>query len=215
VVVSSRSVNLYPTRINKKILKRASDDLCNKDKDLKIIIEQYGYPPLWSRPANFSTLVQIILEQQVSLSSAKAIFNKLKTVAFPITPNNILKLSLNDLNNIGFTRQKASYCLGLAESIVSDVFNLKAVAKLDSNAASEELIKIRGIGPWSADIYLLMALRHPDIWPKGDLALDTAIYQIKGLRKKPTAERLVSITSSWRPWRSVAARILWHFYLSK
>jgi DNA-3-methyladenine glycosylase II len=215
VVVSSRSVNSYPTRINKKILKKASDDLCSKDKDLKLIIEQYGYPPLWFRPENFSTLVQIILKQQVSLSSAKATFNKLKTEVFPITPKNILKFSLSDLNNIGFTRQKASYCLGLAENIVNDVFNLKNIAKLDSNAASEELIKNRGIGPWSADIYLLMALRHPDIWPKGDLALDTAIFQVKGLRKKPSAERLESITSSWRPWRSVAARILWHFYLSK
>lgn len=201
--------------INKQVLHTATDFLCKQDDDIDKIVKRHGYPPLWSRSANFSTLVQIILEQQVSLSSAKATFNKLNTVVSTITPANILKYTQNDLNKMGFTRQKASYCLGLAESIINKEICLEKIAKLDSDSAREELIKIRGVGIWTANIYLLMALRHPDIWPQGDLALYNAIYQVKRLRKKPTEERLNNIASSWRPWRSVAARILWHFYLSR
>lgn len=208
-------MNDISIRINKQVLRTATDFLCKQDTDLDKIVRQYGYPPLWSRPANFSTLVQIILEQQVSLSSAKATFNKLKTVINPITPESILQLSKIELNKLGFTRQKASYCIGLAESIQNNEICLKKIAKLNSDTARKELIKIRGIGVWSANIYILMALRHPDIWPQGDLALNTATYKIKRLRKKLTEERLASISSSWGPWRSVAARILWHFYLSE
>lgn len=208
-------MNDLSNRINKQVLHTATDFLCKQDDDIGKIVKRHGYPPLWSRSANFSTLVQIILEQQVSLSSAKATFNKLNTVVLAITPENILKYTQNDLNKMGFTRQKASYCLGLAESIINKEICLKKIAKLDARSAHEELVKMRGIGVWSANIYLLMALRHPDIWPQGDLALNTAIYQIKRLRKKPTDERLANIVSKWRPWRSVAARILWHFYLSE
>ena len=211
----NRNAQFNPNYINKQNLLIATDYLCKQDADLDKIVKQHGYPPLWSRPANFSTLVQIILEQQVSLLSAKATFNKLKTVISPITPENILTLSQNNLNELGFTRQKASYCLGLAQSITNKEISLKRISKLNSNAARAELIDMRGIGVWSANIYLLMALRHPDIWPQGDLALNSAIYQVKKLRKKPTEDRLASIASNWHPWRSVAARILWHFYLSK
>ena len=203
------------TRLNKKSLHIAVDCLCEKDKDLKLILDQYGYPPLWSRPANYETLVQIILEQQVSLYSAKAIFNKLKNVLISVTPENILVYSIDDLNKLGFTKQKASYCVGLAEKLVAKEISLRNISQLDTKAAHEQLIQLRGIGAWSANIYLLMALKHPDIWPHGDLALENTIVQIKKLRKKPSQERFEAIAENWRPWRSVAARILWHFYLSK
>ncbi len=207
--------NPIKTRLNKKSLHIAVDCLCEKDKDLKLILDQYGYPPLWSRPANYETLVQIILEQQVSLSSAKAVFNKLKNVLISVTPENILVYSIDDLNKLGFTKQKASYCVGLAEKLVAKEISLRNISQLDTKAAHEQLIQLRGIGTWSANIYLLMALKHPDIWPHGDLALENTIVQIKKLRKKPSQERVEAIAENWRPWRSVAARILWHFYLSK
>ena len=203
------------TRLNKKSLHIAVDYLCEKDKDLKLILDQYGYPPLWSRPANYETLVQIILEQQVSLFSAKAVFNKLKIVLTSVTPENILVYSIDDLNKLGFTKQKASYCLGLAEKLATKKLSLRNISRLESKAAHEQLIRLRGIGTWSANIYLLMALKHPDIWPHGDLALENTVVQVKKLRKKPTQERIESIAENWRPLRSVAARILWHFYLSK
>ena len=201
--------------LTKKTLHYATDLLCERDNDLNQIVEKNGYPPLWARHANFSTLVQIILEQQVSLSSAQATLTKLKSVVSPLTAEKILKLGSSDLRKLGFTRQKASYTTDLAQSIVSKEISLNKIAKLDPESAREELTKIRGIGPWSADIYLLMALRHADIWPQNDLALITAIVQVKRLRKKPSVNRIENITSNWRPWRSVAARLLWHYYLSK
>ena len=210
---SNKFVN--PDRLNKKTLYSATDYLCKIDNDLNKIIEQYGYPPLWARPANFSTLVQIILEQQVSLTSANAIFTRLKKTIPSITAENLIKITPEELNQLGFTRQKASYCLGLAQNILDKEISLQRISKLDANTAFENLVKIRGIGIWSAKIYLLMALRHPDIWPQGDLALNSSVYKIKRLRRKPSDERIEKIVSVWQPWRSVAARILWHYYLSK
>ena len=210
---SNKFVN--PDRLNKKTLYSATDYLCKIDNDLNKIIDQYGYPPLWARPANFSTLIQIILEQQVSLSSANATFTRLKKTVPSITAENLIKITPEELNQLGFTRQKASYCLGLAQNILDKEISLQRISKLDANIAFESLVKIRGIGKWSAKIYLLMALRHPDIWPQGDLALNSSVYKIKRLRRKPSEERIDKIVSKWQPWRSVAARILWHYYLSK
>ena len=212
---SNINTNSKNTRLNKTTLHYATDLLCEKDTDLYQIVEKYGYPPLWARHANFPTLLQIILEQQVSLSSAQATLTKLKSIVSPLTPEKILELDFSGLRKLGFTRQKASYTLGLAQSIVSKEISLHKIAKFNPKDAREALMKIHGIGPWSADIYLLMALRYADIWPQNDLALTTAIIQVKRLRKKPNEKQIGKITTCWRPWRSVAARLLWHFYLSK
>jgi DNA-3-methyladenine glycosylase II len=189
--------------------------LRRRDADLARILENFGPPPLWAREPGFPTLVHMILEQQVSLASARAAYDRLLESVTPLTPAGFLQLDAIELRTIGFSRQKAGYCRLLAESIREKQVNLDAVAAMDDFAARGELLRIKGVGEWTADIYLLMALRRPDVWPKGDLALAKAMQRLKRLRSQPSAERIEHISASWRPWRAVAARILWHDYLSR
>jgi DNA-3-methyladenine glycosylase II len=179
------------------------------------VVKRFGAPPLWARESGFSTLLHIILEQQVSLASAKAAHNKLLEIASPLTPRRFLKLDDLTLKAVGFSRQKTSYGRELARSILEGVLDLEALSAMDDATVRSELVKIKGIGRWTADIYLLMVLRRPDIWPVGDLALATAAQRVKGLKARPTADELDEISSPWKPWRAVAARILWHYYLSE
>lgn len=202
-------------RLTKKTLYRAVDELCEADDDLARVIELFGPPPLWARKPGYATLVHIILEQQVSLASAKAIFKRLKTATKGITPEAVTKLRVDGLRELGFTGQKAQYCHGLAELIISQQLDLKKLSRYNEVIARERLLNVRGIGPWTADIYLLMVLRHPDIWPDGDLALAESARKIKRLRERPNVKKLRKIADPWSPWRSVAARILWHAYLSE
>ena len=184
------------------------------DAHLAGVLSRHGTPPLWGREPGFATLVQIILEQQVSLASGRAAFGRVLAVAGRMTPRSIARLSERDLRGAGLTRQKAAYVRGLALAIVRGEIDLGAVAEMDDDRAHAELVKLKGIGPWSADIYLLMALGRRDVWPRHDLALASAMREIKRLRSMPTPERQLEIAESWRPWRAVAARILWHHYLS-
>ncbi len=169
---------------------------------------------MWKRDPGFPTLVQIILEQQVSLSSARAAFNRLSQAVSVLIPEEFLKLDGKTLKQIGFSRQKAFYCIHLAESIISGALNLEALRKLEDEQVRVELIKIKGIGRWTADIYLLMALRRPDVWPIGDLALASAVQRVKGLKARPSPLELETLSMAWEPWRAVAARIFWHHYLN-
>jgi len=189
-------------------------ELCDRDEDLACVVDRFGAPPLWARKPGFATLVRIVLEQQVSLSSAKATYERLRAELGSVTAQLVAQRRIADLRALGITRQKADYCSNLARLIVKGELDLRQIARADDSKAHQRLCAIRGIGPWTADIYLLMALRRPDIWPDGDLALAEAVRRVKHLRKRPTAERLRRITTRWKPWRSVGARILWHCYLS-
>ena len=170
---------------------------------------------MWERKPGFPTLVHIILEQQVSLASAKAAFDNLIEATETVTPQKFVKLSDHRLKKIGFSRQKTAYCRGLAHSILKNDINLDALGTMDDASARSTLMGVKGIGPWTADIYLLMALKRPDIWPAGDLVLATSIQELKGFPSRPNQEQLDQIALQWRPWRAVAARVLWHHYLSK
>jgi DNA-3-methyladenine glycosylase II len=169
---------------------------------------------MWEREAGFSTLLHIILEQQVSLASAKAAHTKLLEAASPLTPQCFVQLDDSMLKSVGFSRQKTGYGRHLAESIIEGKLRLEALHSMDDDDVRSELVKIKGIGQWTADVYLLMVLRRPDIWPTGDLALAVAAQSVKRLKSRPTPQRLEEIGRAWRPWRAVAARILWHHYLS-
>jgi DNA-3-methyladenine glycosylase II len=158
--------------------------------------------------------VHIILEQQVSLASARAALDRLQLVASPLTPQRFLALDDGALRASGFSRQKTAYCRHLAKAIVQGRLNLGALARMDDIQVRQELMRVKGIGLWTADIYLLMALRRPDAWPAGDLALAAAVQQVKGLASRPTPEHLEELGLAWRPWRAVVARLLWHYYLS-
>jgi len=202
-------------RLNKKSLIQAVEYLKVRDQQLKLVVSKFGPPPLWKREEGFKTLIYIILEQQVSLASAKAAYEKLLNKIGSITPINFLKLSDAELKLIGFSRQKTSYGRYLAESIITKRLDLTELTNLNDAQARKQLINIKGIGPWTADIYLLMALRRPDIWPNGDIALASAVQKLKGFASRPSFEELNKMSLKWKPWRAVAARILWHYYLSE
>jgi DNA-3-methyladenine glycosylase II len=189
-------------------------ELASRDRDFALVLETLGSPPIWSREAGFPTLLQIILEQQVSLAAAKAVFNRLCGVVVPLTPENFLKLDDLQLKEIGFSRQKIVYGRALADAIATGQLDLTQLETMDEAMIRTELKRIKGIGDWTVDIYLLMALQRPDVFPKGDLALAIALQKLKGLEVRPTPQELEAIAESWRPWRAVAARILWHYYLN-
>jgi DNA-3-methyladenine glycosylase II len=189
--------------------------LAEQDKDLAFIFERFGKPPLWAREPGFATLVHIILEQQVSLASAKSAFDKLVKQVEVLTPENFLKLNDTELKTAGFSRQKTGYARNLAEAILHEKLDLKRLESLPDREVKDELKKLKGIGDWTADIYLLMALLRPDVMPKGDLALHVAWQKLKNLEHRPVTDDFLITAERWKPFRAVAARLLWHFYLSE
>lgn len=191
---------------------RGLEILASSDRDLAAIVEKFGAPPIWQREAGFATLVQIILEQQVSLFSAKATFNRLSK-AIDITPENILTLKDEELKEIGFSRQKTGYVRALSQAILEGKLDLDSLAAKDDPTVKLELKQIKGIGDWTADMYLLMALQRPDIFAKGDLAIVMAVQKVKKLPKRPTVAEIIAIAAPWQPWRSIATQLLWHYYL--
>ena len=195
-------------------LARAARTLARRDKDLAAILKQHGPPPLWSRKPGFATLIQIILEQQVSLSSAAAVFARLRKDIVPFRPAQMLLLGESRLRAVGLTRQKTAYCLHLSELLNDGRLNLSQLRRLNDEDAKSRLLEIKGIGSWSADIYLLMALLRADIWPSGDLALAIALHRVKNLKARPGPDQMSQMAETWRPFRSVAARMLWQHYLA-
>ena len=204
-----------PVSLDDESLQRAVRILSRRDPDLGRVVRRFGAPPMWAREAGFSTLLHIILEQQVSLASARAAHNKLLEAASPLTPQRFLQLDDDKLKGIGFSRQKSAYGRHLAQSIIEGHLDLDALQSMNDAEVRSELVRIKGIGQWTADVYLLMVLRRPDIWPTGDLALAVAAQSLKRLRSRPTPQKLEQIGNAWKPWRAVAARILWHHYLSE
>ena len=200
--------------LDEQNLAEACEELAAADADLEYIFQTYGTPPLWAREANFPTLIHIILEQQVSLASAASAFNKLKEKLGEITPENVLKLTDEELKACYFSRQKTVYARELAKAISDGSLDLKALENLPDAEAKAELKKIKGIGEWTSDIYLLMALLRADVMPKGDLALHVAYKKLKSREHAPHSDEFQQIAEKWKPFRAAAARLLWHFYLS-
>jgi DNA-3-methyladenine glycosylase II len=190
------------------------DFLIEKDEDLKFIFDQYGYPPFWTRPNSFATLVLTILEQQVSLLSAYAAYTRLKEKLEPITPESLLALTDEELRSCYFSRQKIVYTRGLARALISNEINLERMESLPDETVRARLIKLKGIGNWTVDIYLIHALRRTDIFPTGDLALVNAVRMIKE-DKNLTKEAIVHLSLPWKPYRSVATMMFWHYYIKK
>ena len=193
--------------------------LCNKltgeDKHLRSIVKQYGYPPLWTKTASFQTLIHIILEQQVSLASARAALNKLKERLGMVTPKKLLELTDRELRACYFSRQKTVYAKCLARAIISRQITLKTLSALDDAEIRQQLKTIKGIGDWTVDVYLLFALQRTDVFPLGDLAMVSALKEIKQLPKETRKEELLKLSEPWRPYRSIASMMLWHYYIQK
>lgn len=200
-------------KLDESNIKEASHWLAAQDTALAFVLDKYGYPPLWSREPGFSTLVHIILEQQVSLASANAAFQRLKTKLGTVAPGAFLTLDDATLRDIGFSRQKTAYARALAEAVVSRSFEFEKLASLRDDEVRSEMKRLKGIGDWTADIYLSECLLRPDILPKGDIAMQEAFRVLKNLPHRPIHADFESSTQHWRPWRSVGTRMLWHFYL--
>ncbi len=189
-------------------------ELAARDPALGRVVADYGAPPRWKRKQGFATLVLLILEQQVSLASAEATFARLEERAGTIEPGAILALGEERMREAGLSRQKARYVHGLAAAAASGEIDFHKLGRAADEAVRAALIPIKGIGDWTVDIYLLTALQRPDIWPARDLALQEAARAIKELDARPDEKAMQAIGEAWRPWRSVAARILWHHYLN-
>ncbi|KAA3610175.1 MAG: DNA-3-methyladenine glycosylase 2 family protein [Calditrichaeota bacterium] len=199
--------------MNEKVILKASKELAEKIPAFNNIFQKHGPPPLWDRKPGFDTLIYIILEQQVSLASAKATFDKLSN-SIKVTPKNFLTQNDVQLKAFGFSQQKTRYCRIVANKIISGDLNLLALENQSSQQVKEKLMSITGIGHWTSDIYLLMVLLRPDVWPHGDRALAVAAYEVFNMDEIPSYEQLKQMAKKWKPWRSVAARLLWHHYLN-
>jgi DNA-3-methyladenine glycosylase II len=198
-----------------RALRTAARELAETDPQLGASVERYGPPPLWSREPSYATLVHLILEQQVSLASAQAAFDRLRgALGGSIEPAGVLRLSDAELKAVGFSRQKTGYARTLANAML-DGFDLAALGAMPDDDVRRALTAMPGIGPWTADIYLTMCLLRPDVWPHGDLALATSARDLLELEARPTFAELSTIAERWHPYRAVAARILWHDYLQR
>jgi DNA-3-methyladenine glycosylase II len=202
-----------PRALTRETLAAGVRALARQDADFAALYRRNGLPPMWARRPGFATLVHIVLEQQVSIAAARTLFRRVAAGIGGMTPERVLARGVLGLHRLGVTRQKASYCHALAEAVHAGSLSLTRIAEGSDAEGRAALLALRGIGPWSADIYYLMALRRPDVWPVGDLALAVALREVKGLRKLPDARRQLAMSDAWAPWRSVAARLLWHYYL--
>ncbi|HZY36612.1 MAG TPA: DNA-3-methyladenine glycosylase [Mucilaginibacter sp.] len=191
------------------------DHLASNDPDLAAIITAYGYPPFWSRPNTFETLVHIILEQQVSLASALSALNKLRERLIELTPERLLALTDEEMRACYVSRQKTIYLRHLAQALVSGQLNLTELEDMEDAAIRAKLTALKGIGHWTTDVYLMFVLQHADVFPIGDLAAVNAIKRVKSLPPNTTKEQLLEISQKWQPYRTIATMLLWHFYLSK
>ncbi|HEX6287415.1 MAG TPA: S26 family signal peptidase [Acidimicrobiia bacterium] len=193
----------------------ACEMLISEDPDLAELVDRWGIPEFWNRRPGFETLVLLILEQQVSLASGAAMYGRVARLTGRVTPGNVLAAGEHRLRSIGLTRQKTGYLLDLARRLVDGELDLAILEELSEDVARRELISIRGIGPWTADAYLLSASRRPDMWPVGDRALQVGSAEVLGLDSVPDEAELEILAESWRPVRAVAARLIWHSYLSE
>ena len=197
-------------KITKLTLFQGAQELCKRDEDLARIVNEIGLPSLRSRATGYNAILRIIIGQQISTSAADAISARLASIQNPMTCKTVLKLGPDRLRSVGFSAPKAKYAMGIAEAIENGEFSFRRVAKMTDHAAIEEMIKLKGIGRWSAEVYLLLALRRPDLWPVDDLGIIKGYTHLKGLNEYPDRKKMIEIGETWKPWRSVAARLLWH-----
>ncbi len=193
-------------------LKPALDALSGLDPDLARAYRTCGLPPVRGNPTGFAGLLHIIVGQQVSTQSARAIIERLGQKLTVLNPETFLELTDTDLKEIGFSRAKMRYGRAVADGIAAGQLDMAALDHRDDQQVMEELVKWPGIGRWTAEIYLLFAMKRPDVWPAGDLAIVVATQRLKNLTERPTEAEMRRLAENWRPHRSAAARLLWHAY---
>lgn len=189
--------------------------LTSEDQSLSGVVERFGVPAFWSRPRGFRTMTILILEQQVSLESAASVFHRIQDQVGEVSPESIVASSIEALNMLGVTRQKARYIFDLATRVIDGSVDFDSLTELPTGEARAVLEEIRGVGTWTADAYLLSAEGRLDIFPVGDRALQVATGEVLGMARPADPAELAILSEPWRPLRSVAARLLWHDYLSR
>ena len=193
-------------------LRRPLERLAARDPDLAAAFAACGLPPVQRQARGFAGVLDTVLAQQVSAGATRAIRRRLHDAVGELTPRAFLALDDADLRAIGLSRQKVRYGRGIAEATLSGELDFEAIAGLGDVDAKAALCRIKGIGPWTAELYLLFALGRPDIWPAADLAVQEALKRLKGLPTRPNTRRMRELGEPWRPYRSAAARFLWHYY---
>jgi DNA-3-methyladenine glycosylase II len=186
--------------------------LIDRDADLARAFKAAGAPASRQRPPGFASLLRIIINQQVSVAAGRAIWRSLEGGLAALTPEAVLAVPEDGLRGVGLSRAKAVYARELAAAVADGRLDLDGLEKQDDAEVLAQLTRIKGIGRWTAEIYLMFALDRPDIWPAGDLALAVAVERLLGLAERPGPKELDSIAQGWRPWRSSAAVLLWHYY---
>lgn len=200
-------------RLTNESLAAAAKILAKRDPHLASIYKSLGVPPMWGRRPGFETLLHIVLEQQVSLVSARAMFVRLRSNIEPFDAASFIARGEPFLRSLGVTRQKSHYCVQVAQAFTNG--DLNRLSRMRDDEAHATLMRIKGVGPWTANIYLLMALKRPDIWPDGDIALASALGKLRKMKARPSFVELAHVAETWRPYRSVAARMLWQYYLAE
>ena len=190
------------------------DRVASADADLAAVLGAHGYPPMWNRPNTFETLVHIVLEQQVSLASALAALNKLREYIGEVTPEKALALTDEEWRSCYFSRQKAEYVKYLAAELMLGELDLPGMVGLPDEAVRARLTTLKGIGNWTVDVYLIFVLQRADIFPMGDLAAVNALKRLKGMPRETHRDQLAPVVEGWKPYRTIATMLLWHFYLS-
>jgi DNA-3-methyladenine glycosylase II len=199
--------------LDRQSIGQAAQQLAEIDPALDRVLRQHGAPPLWKRPATFATLVRIILEQQVSLASAYSTFTKLRTACDGrVTAGAVESLGGDGLRRVGFSRQKARYALALADDVIQRRLKIGSLRHLDDDEVRSSITERLGLGDWSADVFLMMALCRPDILPLGDLGLVKGMTELDGVRYD-RREQIIQRAKIWKPYRSVACRMVWQLYL--
>lgn len=200
------------SKLTKTTLREGLDALARVDPDMATALEAHGYPTLRRRPQGFAALMRIIVGQQVSTQAAASIWAKLDAAVDTADPASVIGARDEDLRGAGLSRQKAAYVRALAEDVASGRVALRRIPRMDDDEAIAELVKIKGIGRWSAEIYLLFALGRRDIWPADDLAVMVAVQRLKRLEARPDRKTMDALAEPWRPWRGAAAHFMWHYY---
>jgi len=200
------------TMLDEKKQNKAVKELCKKEAAFQKVVDAYGNPPMWEREGGFASLLFIIIEQQVSLESARSTYEKLEARLGTITPESFLSLDDNEQRTLTMSRQKTRYGRILAQAVLDGELDFDKLPKLSDQEVYDKLTSLTGIGTWTANVYLLQVLLRPDIWPKGDVALTAAYRDLLNV-ERPTQDELEEIAVAWQPWRSVASRLLWHYYL--
>jgi DNA-3-methyladenine glycosylase II len=194
------------------LLQRALRHLAKADRDFARAIDEVGPPLPRQRPAGFMGLLHVIVAQQVSTHAAKAISARLDAALEAKTPQAFLKLTDADLRAVGFSRQKVVYGRDLAAAFLDGRLSMPKLRKQSDEDAIAAITSVKGLGVWSAEVFLLFSLRRPDVLPAHDLGLIVAAQRMKRLKERPSPKQLREIAEPWRPYRSYASRMLWHYY---